>query len=161
MGGVPAFSLTAQTGRTVTRDTLKGKIWVVDFIFTTCNGPCPRMSAQMKRLQAKLDAAPDDVRLISITVDPEHDTPAVLAEYAQHFQADPHKWWFLTGPRDQIVDLSTGTFHVNTAVDLLQHSTRFILVDGKARIRGYYESADASTLDLLVTDIGALRREIL
>ena len=104
LGDVPAFTLTAQDGTAVTRDSLKGKVWVVDFIFTTCQGPCPRLSAQMHRLQQRL--------------------------------------------------------LVNGAANLIEHSTKFVLVDRKARIRGYYESLDASTLDQLIGDIGPLRKEI-
>ncbi|MGD0580416.1 MAG: SCO family protein [Bryobacteraceae bacterium] len=163
LGDVPAFTLTAQDGTAVSRDSLKGKVWVVDFIFTSCHGPCPRLSAQMHRLQSRLLAngrVPDDVRLISITVDPTHDTPAVLAGYARNFQADAHLWRFLTGPEGSIAALTADAFHVNTAANLLEHSTKFVLVDRKARIRGYYESTDASTLDQLIEDIGPLRKEI-
>jgi protein SCO1/2 len=155
--------LTAQDGTAVSRDSLKGKVWVVDFIYTTCQGPCPRLSAQMHRLQQRLLASgrvPENVRLISITVDPAHDTPAVLAEYARRFQADARLWQFLTGPEAVIRMLSADTFHVNTAANLVEHSTKFILVDRKARIRGYYESTDASTIDQLIEDIGPLRKEI-
>lgn len=164
LGRVPPFLLTAEDGSSVTRDSLSGKVWVVDFIFTTCHGPCPRLSAQMHRLQQRLmvnGRPPDDVRLISITVDPAHDTPAVLADYARNFQADPRVWHFLTGPDGAIGALSADTFHVNVSSNLLEHSTKMILVDRKARIRGYYESLDASTLDRLVEDIAPLRREIL
>src|ERR1039458_2333989 len=163
LGDVPAFTLTAQDGTAVSRDSLKGKVWIVDFIFTTCTGPCPRLSVQMHRLQQRLLAngrVPDDVRLVSITVDPAHDTPAVLADYARCFQADARLWHFLTGPEAAIDRKSADTFHVNTAANLIEHSTRFILVDRQARIRGYYESTDASTLDQLIEDIGPLRKEI-
>jgi cytochrome oxidase Cu insertion factor (SCO1/SenC/PrrC family) len=117
----------------------------------------------MHRLQQRLlvnGQPPDDVRLVSITVDPAHDTPAVLAEYARRFQADARLWHFLTGPEGAIGALSADTFHVNTTANLIEHSTKFVLVDRKARIRGYYESLDASTLDQLIEDIGPLRKEI-
>jgi protein SCO1/2 len=164
LGSVPAFALTTQTGAAFSSDSLKGKVWVADFIFTTCNGPCPRMSAQMHRLQnalLKRSESLNSVRLVSITVDPRHDDAKTLLEYSGHFRADPRIWSFLTGPEAEIRKLSVDTFHVNTAVDLLEHSTRFILVDGKAQIRGYYESTDATMLNQLVVDIDKLRKEVL
>ena len=163
LGDVPAFKLTTQNGTAFSSDSLKGKVWVADFIFTTCNGPCPRMSAQMRHLQDRLmqrSETLNSVRLVSITVDPKHDTPAALLEYSGHFRADSRIWSFLTGPEESIRKLSVDTFHVNTAVDRLEHSTRFILVDGKARIRGYYESTDATMLDQLSEDIEKLRKEV-
>jgi protein SCO1 len=163
MGNVPAFALTAQNGAAFSNDSLKGKVWVANFIFTTCNGPCPRMSAQMRRLQVALLKKPEtlqSVRLVSITVDPQHDDPPVLLAYSNRFQADPRIWSFLTGPEAEIRKLSADTFHVNTAVNLREHSTRFILVDGKARIRGYYEASDATMLDQLTEDIDKLRKEV-
>ncbi len=163
LGNVPAFTLTTQNGTALSSDTLKDKVWVVDFMFTTCNGPCPRMSAQMHRLQTTLlkrDGSFDSVRLLSITVDPRHDDAKTLLEYSGHFGADPRLWNFLTGPEESIRQLSADTFHINTAVNQLEHSTRFILVDKKARIRGYYETTDPSMLDQLVEDIDKLRKEV-
>ena len=163
LGTVPAFSLTTQDGAAFSSDSLKGKVWVADFIFTTCNGPCPRMSTQMHRLQNTLlkhSETLNSVRIVSITVDPQHDDARTLLEYSRHFHADPHVWSFLTGSEESIRKLSVDTFHVNTAVNQLEHSTRFILVDGKARIRGYYESTDATMLDQLVEDIDKLRKEV-
>jgi protein SCO1/2 len=163
LGNVPAFALTTQTGAAYSSDSLKGKVWVADFIFTTCNGPCPRMSAQMHRLQntlLKRSETLNSVRLVSITVDPHHDDAKTLLEYSSHFRADPRIWNFLTGSEKNIRKLSVDTFHINTAVNQLEHSTRLILVDGKARIRGYYESTDATMLDQLVEDIDKLRKEV-
>ena len=163
LGDVPAFQLTDQHGAAFSSDSLKGKVWVVDFIYTTCNGPCPRMSSQMRRLQIALLKKSENlnaVRLLSITVDPRHDDAKTLLEYSGHFRADPRIWGFLTGPEDSIRKLSVDTFHVNTAANQLEHSTRFILVDRKARIRGYYESTDATMLDQLTADIDTLRKEV-
>lgn len=163
LGSVPAFALTAQNGAAFSSDSLKGKVWVADFIFTTCNGPCPRMSAQMHKLQSTLLKRSENlnsVRLVSITVDPRHDDAKTLLEYSGHFHADPRLWSFLTGPEENIRKLSVDTFHINTAANQLEHSTRFILVDAKARIRGYYETTDTAMLDQLVEDIDKLRNEV-
>jgi protein SCO1/2 len=161
LGGVPAFTLTAQDGASFSSDALKGKVWVADFIFTTCSGPCPRMSSRMRRLQDQLlrRGVPDDVRLVSVTVDPGHDTAPVLLDYASHFRANPKLWHFLTGPEESIRKLSVDTFHVNTVAAPLEHSSRLILIDGKARIRGYYETTDATMLATLMGDIDKLRKE--
>ncbi len=163
LGNVPPFQLTDQHGAAFSSDSLKGKVWVADFIFTTCNGPCPRMSSQMRRLQNMLLKNSENlkaVHLLSITVDPQHDDARTLLEYSGHFRADPRIWSFLTGPDDEIRKLSVDTFHVNTAVNQLEHSTRFILVDRKARLRGYYESTDTAMLDQLAADIDTLRKEV-
>jgi len=163
MGSVPAFTLTDQDGRTFSSAALQGKVWVADFIFTNCTGPCPRLTAQMRHLQNILlhrGGASDRVRLVSITVDPGHDTPQALQEYARRFRADTRRWSFLTGSAAGIRQLTVDTFHVNTAADPLEHSTRFVLVDGRGRIRGYYESTDATVLERLADDIGSLSKEV-
>jgi protein SCO1/2 len=162
LGSVPEFALTASDGRTFSSAELHGKVWVADFVFSTCNGPCPRMSALMRRVQDRIlrqAGLLDKVRLISVSIDPTHDTPAVLAEYARRFRADARVWLFLTGSEEGVRKLSVDTFHVNTANEPLVHATRFILIDTRGRIRGYYESTDPATLDQLMTDIGALRKE--
>ena len=95
---VPAFQLTAQSGRPFDSKSLEGDIWVADFIFTTCPGPCPRMSSQMRGVQSAVASMPD-VKLVSFTVDPKNDTPAILAAYATRYRAEPGRWFFLTGDR--------------------------------------------------------------
>jgi len=105
----PPFSLTERSGKTITNHDLEGKIYVDDFIFTTCPGPCPIISANMAKLQQKL-AGDSNVQLVSFTVDPQDDTPAVLAAYANHLGADPQKWSFLTGPKEQVYDLIQNGF---------------------------------------------------
>jgi len=156
LGEVPRFELTASDGSHFGSEQLKGKIWVADFFFTTCNGPCPRMSAQMKKLQAATGA---EIQLVSFTIDPGHDTPPVLAEYATHFRADPARWHFLTGTAAELQRLSMDTFHLGDIGVKLEHSTRFVLVDGKMRIRGYYESNMPGLIPDLTEDIAKLRKE--
>ena len=160
-GGVPAFQLVAQDGRAfVSTAELSGKVWVADFIFTTCHGPCPRMTAQLKKVQDQLkDVA--DVEVVSFTVDPATDTPEVLAEYAKRFHADPEHWHFLTGTQPDLQKLSYDTFRLGDTGSKLEHSTRFVLIDRKARIRGFYDPTDASTIPQLIEDIQKLRKEVL
>lgn len=110
-GRVPDFVLIERSGKRVTLADLLGKVWVVNFFYTECTDTCPLQSANMARLQADL-ANERDVRLVSISVDPEHDTPEVLAEYAARFRADPERWLFLTGPRDAIYRLAIEGFRL-------------------------------------------------
>lgn len=110
-GTVPDFALRERSGRLVTRDDLRGKVWIVDFIFTQCAEECPLVSARMARLQEAL-AAETDLRLVSITVDPEHDTPEVLSRYAKSFGAHPERWLFLTGDKVTIYRLARDGFRL-------------------------------------------------
>ncbi len=144
IGDVPAFSLIDQTGRKVTLDDLKGKIWVADFIFTTCGGPCPIMTKRMRELhEAIYSRGLKNVITVSFTVDPETDTPEVLTEYSRQFKADSLDWLFLTGDTLSIYDLSTNGFKLHAAPGegdhQVEHSPRFVLVDHRGRIRSYYE----------------------
>jgi protein SCO1 len=154
-GVVPDFNLTDQTGKTFTSKDLEGKVWVANFIFTTCQGPCPRMSAQFRQIQ-KNTGEPEGLRFVSFTIDPARDTPEVLAEYAKRFGANAGRWVFLTGPQPELNKLSTGPFHAGEIDGSLTHSTRFALVDRQGRIRGYYDSSDPEKIQELVRDIGAL-----
>ncbi len=148
-GTVGDFTLTNQQGNSFGLGDLKGKVWVTDIIFTRCPGPCLTMTRHMKALQDGLDAT-SQVKLVSLTTDPDFDTPEVLAQYAQRFKADAARWTFLTGSKKQIADLATGSLKF-TAIDkkpaerqspedLFVHSTIFILVDKQARIRGIFET---------------------
>ena len=158
LGLVPEFQLTSQTGAPLSRKDLYGKIWVADFIFTNCTGPCPMMSSQMGRLQkATSDLA--DLRLVSFSVDPERDTPTVLAAYGKHFLAKPGRWFFLTGARSDLNDLGLNAFHLNAVDGSLIHSTRFALMDRQSRIRGYYSTGDDDFMSRLESDIRRLERE--
>lgn len=153
---IPAFTLTSQTGAEFdSRKQLAGKVWVADFIFTTCQGPCPRMSAYMQRIQERVKDLPD-VRLVSFTVDPDRDTPEVLAEYGRRFQADPERWYFLTGPKETLQKLNRDAFLLGDINPNLEHSTRFVLVDRQGVVRGYYSSSDPQEIDKLVADLRAL-----
>jgi protein SCO1 len=151
-GAIPEFKLTDQTGSEFTSTAhLQNKVWIADFIYTNCPGPCPRMSSQMHQVQNEF-AGNDNVRFVSITVDPDRDTPPVLTEYAKHFEADPSKWFFLTGSKDRLQDLSKRVFMLGDVDGTLEHSTRFALVDQNSRIRGYYVSSDKDAIPNLIAD---------
>ena len=166
VGEVPPFALTRQDGQGLSQTDLIGKVWIADFIFTTCAGPCPLMTQRMEDLQNQFRHAPD-LRLVSFSVDPEYDTPEVLNEYATHFGAQAERWAFLTGDRDAIYDLSIKGFKlaVDDQVDagdydhMIIHSTYFVLVDRAARMRGYYDGTDPERLAQLAKDTNMLLRE--
>jgi protein SCO1/2 len=158
LGQVPQFQLTAQTGQPFDSHSLDGHIWVANFIFTTCTGPCPMMSHQMRGIQNSTGGTPE-LKLVSFTVDPAHDTPPVLAKYAAHFKADPERWYFLTGEMARLNDLGLNAFKLNSVDGGLSHSTRFVLVDGHRRIRGYYLSSDDGFPKKLLHDIRQLQSE--
>lgn len=158
MGQVPAFELVAQDGRRFDRTRLDGKIWVADFIFTTCGGPCPLMSHQMRRVEEAVAGYPD-VRLVSFTVDPRNDTPEVLAAYARRYQANTDRWFFLTGEQERLNALGLQAFKLNGVDGQMTHSTRFVLLDRKSRIRAYYTAGDSDPVDQVIKDIRRLRSE--
>jgi cytochrome oxidase Cu insertion factor (SCO1/SenC/PrrC family) len=216
-GAVPDFALIDQHGHPVRRGDLEGKVWIASFIFTNCPDECPLMTAEMARLQPDLAQA-QDVRLVSISVDPDHDTPAVLSQYAARFNADPGRWLFLTGDKRAIYRLAREGFrlgivdpaepsHSSSAKDpTLEgsgrsfdqlapsrlewtsgwpqtlrgwwrsveparafadhggakntlHSTRFVLIDRRAQIRGYYDSREEAALQRLRQHLQVLVRD--
>jgi protein SCO1/2 len=155
---VPPFTLTDQHGQAFPSETsLKGKVWIADFIFTTCTGPCPRMSSQMRRVQSELKDLPD-VQLVSFTVDPENDTPTALAEYARRYGAES-RWHFLTGPKETLHQLNREAFMLGNVDGSLDHSTRFILIDRSSRVRKYYHTTEGTFVPELIADVRELLRE--
>jgi protein SCO1/2 len=168
LGRAPEFALTERSGKQFRSADLAGKIWIANFIYTNCPDTCPVQSAEMKALQNRFGRE-QDLRLISITVDPKRDTPAVLSEYAQRFGADPGRWLFLTGKEDEIFRLAQEGFRL-TAAEIPQakrgvsgathvHSPRFIVVDRRGEIRGYYPGTEKEALQRLGRDLEALLRE--
>ncbi len=158
LGSVPAFTLTDQTGETfASPDHLKGQVWVADFMFTTCPGPCPRMSSQMHQVQMALEK--EGIKLVSFTVDPKHDTPEVLAEYGKTYKASPGVWYFLTGTQPDLNHLSLDVFKLGPVDGTFEHSTRFVLVDRQGNIRQYYLTAEPDAIPTLIEDARTLLRE--
>lgn len=161
---LPDFELTDQSGSTVRRDDLRGKVWLADFIFTRCSGPCPIMTQRMSLLQHELSRWPtwDDIRLISFSVDPTYDTPEVLTAYARRFDADATHWRFLTGSRDAIWNLSQKGFLLGVGDDPADpdmpifHSQKVALVDRAGQVRGYYNIMQQRGRDELLGDLRAL-----
>jgi protein SCO1/2 len=155
---VPEFQLTAQDGQPFDSKVLARKIWVADFIYTNCPGPCPRMTSQMHEVQNAILKVPD-VKLVSFTIDPARDTPQVLAAYAKTHGASPEHWYFLTGPPATLQQLDRDTFKLGNVDATLEHSTRFVLVDRQSRIRGYYDTSESGAIRKLIENLYALERE--
>lgn len=153
MAEAPPFELTDQNGKQVTLETLKGRPWIADFVFTNCAGPCPVMTAKLAGMQKTV---PDAVRFVSVSVDPKADTPPVLKAYAEKFKADESRWHFLTSPdADAVYGFARGmliTALPATEKEPIIHSEKFILVDAAGKIRGYYSSGEQQDLERLVAD---------
>jgi protein SCO1/2 len=161
-GTVPKFELVNQDAQPFGSEQLSGKIWIADFIFTTCPGPCPIISTRMSELQRPL--VKSDVHLISVSVDPEKDTPEVLRAYAGKLRTQPLRWDFLTGPRTAIYSLSKDGFKLGISDGSEEegvpvHSTRFVLVDRRGTIRGYYDALAPDAVTKLLADTNHLLRE--
>jgi protein SCO1/2 len=161
-GIVPAFQFVNQNGQPFGSAQLTGKIWIADFIYTTCPGPCPMISSRMSELQKPLEKS--DVHLVSFSVDPEKDTPQVLLGYAEKLQAEPARWDFLTGPKSAIYKLSHDAFKLAVSdgrdeQGIPVHSTRMVLVDRRGQIRGYYDATEADAITKLLADANHLLRE--
>lgn len=161
------FDLKNQLGESVTGKELEGKIYVADFFFTNCGGICPRMTKQLTRVQeAFKDNA--NVRILSFSVTPERDSVEVLKRYADKYDADHTKWWFLTGPKAEIYGLARRSYFILRKADQGEddgsggdfiHTENFVLIDGKRRIRGYYSGIRPSSVDSLITDLEQLLKE--
>jgi protein SCO1/2 len=154
---VPPFTLTDQRGATFDSAQLANHVWVADFMFTNCPGPCPRMSSQMRQVQTALAIA--DVRLVSFTIDPQRDTPEALSAYAVRYAARQGVWYFLTGPVETLQRLDRDVFKLGDIDGSLQHSTRFVLMDRKSRVRGYYLTSEPDAISQLIADARRLLRE--
>lgn len=150
LGKLPRFSLTDQEGKRVGSAELAGKVWVANFIFTTCKSICPKLTATMRALRERFAREQIEVLSISLSVDPENDTPPVLKAYAEKHGADLARWRFLTGPEQEVRALIVGGFKAHmgkkavTSDNLIDiaHAPYFVLVDGEGGIRGYYQPTE-------------------
>ncbi len=153
---VPQFAFINEQGQPFSSNSLKGHVWVADFIFTECTGPCPRLSTLMAKVQ---EATPAPVKLVSFTVDPANDLPPVLAAYGKRYSAQPERWTFLTGDAADLKRVRQEAFKLGEMETALNHSTRAVLVDKDMRIRGFYDTNDPEVLPKLAADIKLLTGE--
>jgi protein SCO1/2 len=149
IGQIADFTLTNQNGKVTTLADLSNHVWVADIIFTRCAGPCPRMTGQMKSLQDLLPQN-SNAKLVTLTTDPDNDTPEVLKKYGERFNADFNRWTFLTGTKKEIAALASGSLKLSavpvpledqkSVADLFIHTTIFVVVDKHAQLRGIFET---------------------
>jgi len=158
LGEVPPFSLVERHGATVTRDSLRGRVWIADFVFTSCAGVCPEMSLRMAAVQAAVAEDPGTV-CVTVTVDPERDTPEVLRAYADLYGASADRWLYLRGTQEEAHRLQFDGFKMGDGKDPLLHSQRFVLVDREGRIRGWYPGTEEEGVRALLRDWRGLRDE--
>jgi protein SCO1/2 len=171
LGPVAGFTLTNQDGRATSLADLSNHVWVADIIFTRCAGSCPIMTAQMHGLQILL---PQSIRLVTLTTDPDFDTPPVMKKYGERFGADFNRWMFLTGSKAEIAGLAGDSLKLSAVpvkpeerrndADLFIHSTIFVIVDQHARLRGVFETQGdgvnwTNVQPRLITTVKQLERE--
>ena len=172
----PDFTLQNCTGEEISKTDLLDRIWIVDFIFTRCGGPCPLMTQRMRSLQSSLIEEalvdpPFSVRLVSVSVDPGYDTPEVLKEYASNWGAELESWYFLTGPPESTLHLiregfniaaereGSGSEHGGMDMPNIVHSTNFLLVDQRGWVRKIYHLDEPDLEDKVIAGIRALGAE--
>lgn len=142
---VEDFELTRENGETFDRDQLDGKVWVASFFFANCPGFCLTLNRSISDVVKEV--ADLDVQFVSFSVDPERDTPEVLQKYAEHFEADPAKWVFLTGEMDEIRRVSQESFKVSAERET--HTNRLFLVGPDGRVQGYFRGTDPTEVRML------------
>ena len=159
IGQIPSFDLIDQNGESFTLENVKGNVWLADFIFTTCAGPCPIMTERMSTVQHDLIDI-DKLKFVSFTVNPDYDTPEVLKKYAKRYDADISTWSFVTGKYEQIQELIANGFKMGDEEEIVFHSTRFALVDHEGNLRGYYSGTEPMDHENLTRDIHSLVKKI-
>lgn len=167
LGELPEFHLVERDGQARSLDDLRGGIWFAGFFFADCQGPCPALISQMVELSRAVARTKGQVRVVAFSVDPEADTPARLREYASRMGVGEN-FWLLTGPLPEIFRVAREGFKLPVEVNppaavprdgKILHSTKIALVDGRGRIRGYYDGAGGELIGRVLPDLGDLMRE--
>jgi protein SCO1/2 len=163
LGTLPPFELVDESGRPFGSRELAGRVWVASFVFTRCETVCPRVTGQVARIQERTRGLDPALHLVSFSVDPDHDTPARLAEYARAHRANPRVWTFLTGSSSSVREtvekglrVSVGRDPADPSPAGISHGTHLVLVDGAGRIRGYYDPESPDAIDRVVRDAALL-----
>jgi protein SCO1/2 len=161
----PDFSLINQEGEQVDRASFKDRVWIADFIFTRCAGPCLTMSHHMSEIH-KAFAGDARVMFASFSVDPDFDSPPVLAQYAERHNATDGRWQFLTGAGERIESVAIEGFKLKVGSEppvegmlRIFHDEHFVLIDSRGRVRGYYDGLDPEAIQRLIGDVSLLLRE--
>ncbi|GGH06046.1 SCO family protein [Mucilaginibacter phyllosphaerae] len=161
---IPDFKFVNQYGDTITQKSLKGDIYVADFFFTTCPSICPVMHRNMLNVYKEFKNVPD-FKIISHTIDPKHDSVAVMKKYADKLGISGNSWWLLQGNKEDTYNLGQKNYLVAVKQDDgtpggYVHQGWFVLVDKKSRIRGYYDGTDEKQVAKMIADIKILRAEV-
>jgi protein SCO1 len=155
---VPPFQMLDANGRPFSERDLDGKVWIVDFIYTNCPAECPRMTSQMHKVEDRTGGE-SEVGLLSVSVDPDRDKPAVLKEFAGRYGAPNARWQFITGDQTSVHLLAYQTFHVGDVLGKIEHSTKFAILDKHRTVRGYYSSFSGDEISQMLKDVDSLRKE--
>lgn len=160
------FSFVDQEGKTITEKDLDGKIYVVEYFFTTCKGICPKLNENMSKVYT-MYRGQNDIGFLSHTVNPENDSVKQLKEYSLKYDADPNQWHFVTGDKHELYDMAVNNYLVAAVDDTTKkeilpdfiHTKYFVLVDKEKHIRGTYDGTDDGSVNQLIGDIKLLRKE--
>lgn len=155
---VKGFELVDSQNKTFNTSQLKGKIWAANLFFTTCASVCPRMNSNLAMVYRSYELDPR-VHFVSITVNPDNDTPEVLAAYAKRYKAKTDRWHFLTGPIERIQQISIDELKIGNKEEPVFHNSHFVLIDKNGRIRRYYDGLTQSGTKQLFKDIAVLLKE--
>ncbi|HWL51838.1 MAG TPA: SCO family protein [Chthoniobacteraceae bacterium] len=161
---VPSFSLLERSGQQVTLDSMRGKVWIADFVFTNCPDICPLLNSRIVGIQKELLASGENVAIVSFSVDPANDTPEVLRGYADHLGADP-RWLFMTGDKAQLQKIAMEGFLMafsneeGMAPADVSHSSKIALVDQNGIVRRFYEGVSRDESAKIVADVKTLLEE--
>lgn len=155
MGEAPSFAFTDASNKELSTQSLRGKVWLASFFFTSCKGPCPAIMAELSTLDERFGKN-DAFRMVSISVDPENDSIAALAEYSARLKISP-SWSLLRGPKEEVLNLLNVGFRLGANEgQLLTHSTRIVLVDRQGMIRGFFDGMDKEHVKRLGFAVQAL-----
>lgn len=154
---LPAFHLFDTRGKDLRSQDLAETVWIASFLFTNCGGTCSATALRNQVLQSRL---PENVLLVSITVDPERDTPEVLDAYGKKFQRDPKRWKMLTGPRAEVEKLLRQGFYLGADGKPIVHTPHLALVDGSGRLRGLYDFETQDQTQELLRDVERIRAPV-
>jgi protein SCO1 len=163
---VDTFSFVDQEGKVITNADVQGKVYVVEYFFTTCKGICPKLNENLAKVYQAYRGN-KDIRFLSHTVDPKHDTVQALKAYSQRFEADPNQWYFLTGDKQKLYNMARYSYLISAQDDTAGvsidkdfiHDNHYVLVDRDGRVRGFYDGLKTDEVNKLIGDINTLLRE--
>jgi len=161
---VPDFSLVAQDGQSITRADFNGKIWLANFIYAQCPGPCPTLTARMAAVQKALSSQKERIRMVSFSLDPLRDTTAVLSDYARRFHVDGSWWYFVTGPSEEGMHEIVEKGFLQSVVpgdddNPMMHSNYVAVVDARGRIRAFFDGMESGSNARIIAAVRQLLTE--